>query len=158
MTADPYGLSARTEPGWTTRVYQRAAELDGEVTRPVLHACTRELPPGRGDLGGGVPALLGVDDVFVSLVDFGPEVAGEGLFAPSGRPRLAPSQFSPDRLQQVVPGRSAAQHFFTEAGRGFCLFVILGSHARRMALVPRAHRMVAGITVSHRRVQPRGWR
>jgi hypothetical protein len=65
-------------------------------------------------------------------------------------PRLAPSQFGPDRLQRVVPGRSAAQHFFTEGGRAFCLFVVLGSHARRMALVPPAAQMVRGIAITDR--------
>ena len=73
-----------------------------------------------------------------------------GLFGPRGVPRLAPSQFGPDRLQRVVPGRSAAQHFFTEGGRAFCLFVVLGSHARRMALVPRAAQVVGGFAITDR--------
>jgi hypothetical protein len=94
--------------------------------------------------------VLRPQDVFIALVEFGSDVAGHGLFGPRGVPRLAPSQFGPDRLQRVVPGRSAAQHFFTEGGRAFCLFVVLGSHARRMALVPPAAQMVGGIAITDR--------
>ena len=68
-------------------------------------------------------------------------------------PALRPSQFGTDRLQRVVRGRSAAQHFFTSDDRAFCLFVVLGSHSRRMALVPRAAKMVAGFTIGRGRGQ-----
>jgi hypothetical protein len=144
-----FGLAVNDRPGWDTRIYRRVAGV-GEVTHPVVHACTHPLPAERGDLGVGVVELLGPEELFVALVEFGSDVAGQGLFAPQGMPRLAPSQFGPDRLQRVLPGRSAAQHFFTDGDRAFCLFVVLGSHARRMALVPRAAQMVAGFGVTSR--------
>jgi hypothetical protein len=131
-----FGLEAPDRPGWDTRIYRRVPGA-GEDTHPVVHACTRPLPAERGDLGGGV-------------VEVGAELAGQGLFAPRGIPRLAPSQFGPDRLQRVVPGRSGAQHFFTDGDRAFCLFVVLGSHARRMALAPRAAQVVGGFAVTDR--------
>lgn len=149
-TGQAYGLALGVQADWTSHVYRRAADVAGEVTHPVLHACTRPLPADRGDFGVGVVELLGPDDVFVALVEYGAELAGRGLFARQGLPRLAPSQFGPDRLQRVVPGRSAAQHFCTEGGRAFCVFVVLGSHARRMALVPRAARLLAGLRISDR--------
>ena len=151
MLVSRFGLSATARPGWDTRIFRRAADTElGEVTHPVLHACTRALPAERGDLGGGVVEVLRAQDVFIALVEFGSDMAGHGLFGPRGVPRLAPSQFGPDRLQRVVPGRSAAQHFFTEGGRAFCLFVVLGSHARRMALVPRAAQVVGGFAITDR--------
>ena len=118
----------------------------------MLHACTRALPAERGDLGGGVVEVLRprgrVRRPGRARLRRWP---GQGLFAPPRAcPRLAPSQFGPDRLQRVVPGRSAAQHFFTEGGRAFCLFVVLGSHARRMALVPRAAQVVGGFAITDR--------
>ncbi len=151
MLVSRFGLSAAARPGWDTRIFRRVADTElGEVTHPVLHACTRALPAERGDLGGGVVEVLRPQDVFIALVEFGSDVAGDGLFGPQGVPRLAPSQFGPDRLQRVVPGRSAAQHFFTEGGRAFCLFVVLGNHARRMALVPRAAQAVGGFAITDR--------
>ncbi len=105
--------------------------------------------PDRGDFGTGAVDLLGPDDVFVALVDYGPEVADQGLFERQGMPKLAPSQFAPNAMQRPLPGMSAAQHFFSSGGRAFCLFTVLGSHARRMASVPRAAALVR--TLCHHR-------
>jgi len=162
--SEPYGLAADAPAGWHVAVSRRpgaqattlaerrtaaAAPLE-DVTRPVLHACTRPLPADRGDFGSGVVDLLGPDDVFVALVDYGAEVADVGLFANQGMPRLAPSQFGPNRLQRPLPGLSASQHFFSEGGRAFCLFTVLGSHARRMATVQRAVALVRTVRITDR--------
>ena len=151
MRLSNHGLSVRVGDGWDHRIFRRTA-APGERTLPILHASTRPLPADRGDLGSGVVDLLAPTDIFISLVEFDPELAGQGLFAPQGMPRLAPSQFSPARLQRVFGGRSAAQHFFSEGDRAFCLFVVVGSHSRRMAVVPKAERKVAQLNVE------RGWR
>ena len=161
--ADTYGLRADAPPGWQVAVTRRPgaepAAPDGarlaqgpraDVTRAVLHACTRPMPADRGDFGSNVVDLLGPDDVFVALVDYGAEVADQGLFENQGMPRLAPSQFGPNRLQRPLPGMSASQHFFSSGGRAFCLFTVVGSHARRMASVRRAAAMVATIRITDR--------
>jgi hypothetical protein len=105
------------------------------------------MPGDRGDFGTGVVDDLGPEDVFVALLEYGPDVADRGLFEKRGMPALAPSQFSPDRLQRHIPGRSASQHFFSAGGRAFCLFTVLGSHARRMATVPRAVDLVRRVQI-----------
>ena len=165
--ADNYGLSADPPRGWHVAVNRRPgaqpraasgalaargleAPVDEDVTRPVLHACTRALHADRGDFGSGVVDLLGPDDIFVALVDYGTEVADQGLFEKQGLPRLAPSQFGPNRLQRPLPGLSASQHFFSSGGRAFCLFTVLGSHARRMAGVPRAAAFVTTLQITDR--------
>lgn len=162
--ADRYGLSANAPRGWHVAVTRRpGAESPPEgartaltevpladVTRPVLHACTRSMPADRGDFGTGAVDLLGPDDIFVALVDYGPEVADQGLFEKQGLPSLAPSQFGPNRLQRPLPGMSASQHFFSSGGRAFCLFTVLGSHARRMASVPRAAALVKTVQITDR--------
>ena len=146
--ASRYGLAVGAEHGWETRVFRREPQDVEEVTPPVLHACTRPLPADRGDFGSGEIDLLGADDVFVSLIDFGTLVADQGLFERQGRPVLRPSQFATNRLARAYPGVSAAQHFFSEGGRAFCLFVVLGAHSRRMATVPRAQAMVQSVRVT----------
>ncbi len=158
--SDPYGLAADAPRGWHVAVTRRPGGTDPaptarglapqDVTRPVLHACTRAMPTARGDFGTGVVDLLGPDDIFVALVDYGTEVADQGLFEKQGVPRLAPSQFGPNRLQRPLPGLSASQHFFSSGGRAFCLFTVLGSHARRMASVPRAVTLVNSLQITDR--------
>ena len=147
-----YGMSVEGLSGWEARISRREPQTPEEVTHPVLHGCTQPLPAVRGDFGSGVVEHLGPEDVFVSVVEFGAEVADQGLFAPQGRPVLRPSQFSPDRIQRSLPGITAAQHFYSEGGRAFCLFVVLGAHSRRMALAPRAERFVTSLRVTDRRV------
>ena len=172
--ADNYGLRVDAPHGWQVSVTRRPGaepapatpasarsaaapehpqalqSAQADVTRAVLHACTRPMPAERGDFGSNVVDLLGPDDVFVALVDYGAEVADHGLFENQGMPRLAPSQFGPNRLQRPLPGMSASQHFFSSGGRAFCLFTVVGSHARRMASVPRAAALVATIRITDR--------
>lgn len=154
MRLDRYGLRMETDAAWDTRIYRRTPTGE-DRTHPVVHACTRALPAERGDFGNGVVEHLGSDDVFVALVEFDAADADQGLFAKQGMPRLAPSQFSPNRLPRVLPGRSAAQHFFSDGGRAFCLYVVLGSHARRMALVPRAEAVTRTVSVTAKSVMLR---
>ena len=164
--SDNYGMGAKTPRGWTVEVRRlpgaeppalgaRTVVPQDDVTRGVLHACTRPMPRDRGDFGSGVVELLGPDDVFVALVDYGTEVADQGLFEKQGVPRLAPSQFAPNRLQRPLPGLSASQHFFSSGGRGFCLFTVVGSHARRMASVARAEAFVRTLQITDRATMAR---
>lgn len=135
-TADPWEKGALPTPGGPT-----------ERTLPVVHVCTRALPATVGDFGGGLVEVLAPDDVFVALLEYGSDLADTGLFERRGVPRLAPSQFAPNRMPRDVVGRSASQHFFSVGGRAFCLFTVLGSHSRRMATVPRAAEVVRSLTV-----------
>ncbi|GAB3676481.1 hypothetical protein [Angustibacter aerolatus] len=148
MRMSRFGLSLAPPAGWEARIYRREPATEHEVTHPVVHACTRALPAQRGDFGSGVVDLLGPQDVFVSLVEFGTDVADQGLFEVQGRPTLRPSQFRLNGLQRSLPDVSAAQHFYSEGGRAFCLLVVLGAHSRRMALVPRAEAMVGTMQVT----------
>jgi hypothetical protein len=159
---DRYGIRASVPGGWSLRIDRRVpatAAVTGvtgafagpglaEASYPVLHASTLSLPGDVGDFGSGLWQRLGPDDVFVALLEFGPQDVGSGLFADRGVPVLAPSHFATNRLPQYLPGRSAAQRFFSEAGRTFCLFAVIGAHWRRMATVPKAAEVVRGIRIA----------
>jgi hypothetical protein len=176
MRRADFGISVDVPSGWTASIVRRSSEGEGpdafapgargiapvapdgltERTLPVVHVCSRALPEGVGDFGAGALEVLGSDDVFVALLEYGSDVAGEGLFSRQGWPRLAPSQFSPNKMFRAIPGRSASQHFFSVGDRAFCLFTVVGSHSRRMATVPRAAQVVRSMgvepaAVMHRR-------
>lgn len=168
MRRTGYGITLDVPAGWSASIVRRPADIGadaaargiapsdagpadldgpGERTLPVLHTCSRPIPSGTGDFGQGLVEQLAGEDVFVALVEYGSDLAGTGLFARTGWPRLAPSQFSPGRMPRQLPGRSASQHFFSVGDRAFCLYTVIGSHGRRMATVPRAATVVRSMGV-----------
>ena len=62
--------------------------------------------------------------------------------------RLPPGASRADTLQRGLPGQGATQHFLQISGRPFCLYVVLGSHLRRVRTVPVVNDVLAGIQIS----------
>jgi hypothetical protein len=140
------GLSVTPPDGWETAIYRRP-QGSGEQTFPILHAATVPLPLPRGDYGSGLVETLRSTDVFVSLLDFGPEAANSALFAQAGIPALTPDMYRLKQLQRVLPGQAGVQRFFTEAGRAFCLYSVIGSYANRIPLCARANQIIGSIHI-----------
>ncbi len=146
-------------PGWEGRIFTRPpaptpqgvphSDPEHESSLPVLHAANFGLPVAVGDFGGGAVELMGNGHVFVAVVDYGPEAAHTALFAANGVPMwLRPDQFRPDTLQRTLPGQSGMQHFFTSAGRGLCLYVVLGAHLFRARQVPLVNEALRTLRIS----------
>lgn len=144
------GLSVVLPPGWEVRLRTQAPSGRDRSRNLLLHAATIPLPSDRGDFGSGVWELLGPDDVFVALLEYDAEDAEAVLFAAEGLPVVRPSDFSPAAMQQQVAGCSGAQWFFSVRGRPFCLYAVLGSHARRAAGAPAVTRLLAAMHVESR--------
>ena len=142
-----HGIGADLPPGFEGRIFKRQG--DGiEVANVVAQFATFALPDEVGDFGGGAVNLMGNDDTFAVLFEYGPDSIGTRLFAHQGMPRpLSTSHFQPHVLRRGLTGQSGTQWFFTEAGRPFTLYVVLGSHARRSIIVPRVNKLLAGLTV-----------
>ena len=139
------GMAVTPPSGWEVAIYRRAAG-HGEQTHPVLHAATVPLPAVRGDYGSGVVELLGREDVFVALLDFGPQAAGTPLFSGlQGVPGLTPDAYRPSQLQRAIQGQAGVQRFFTSHGRGFCLYSVIGAFANRVTLTGRANAVLGSI-------------
>lgn len=142
-----HGLSVALPSGWEASIYCRETG-PGETAHPVLHAATFPLPIDRGDFGNGAVDRMGWDDVLVVLLEFGRASAGQALFAATGLPvPLDPAQFSPTSLQKLIPGQAGVQRFFTQAGRAFCLYVVLGAYRRRERLAADASRVLASVRI-----------
>ncbi len=142
-----HGLETTLPSGFEGRIFVRPS-AGGAVAHPVAHFATFPLPSTTGDFGGGAVSLMGDTDIFAVLFEYGPESLGTALFARQGMPRsLTPDDFRPYVLRRGLSGQSGTQWFFTEGGRPFTLYVVLGSHARRAQLVPRVNQLLAPLTV-----------
>jgi hypothetical protein len=138
---------------WEARLYlrDRAADTEaGESINPVLHLANFALPPGRGDFGSGAVEVMGAAHAFISLLEYDPAEAGGPLFAANGLPRPALRCFAPNALQRPLPGQLGCQKFFTEHGRAFCLYVVLGSRQHGARLVDEVHGALDNVTVGQR--------
>ncbi|MPY94115.1 MAG: hypothetical protein GEV08_13940 [Acidimicrobiia bacterium] len=114
-----------------------------------VHAATFPLPPVRGDYGSGAVETMGAEDVFVSLLEFGASSTGSALFSQAGLVLpLDPEAFTTQQLQRPQRGQGGLQVFFTEAGRSFCAYVVIGSWAQRHRLVPLASELLAGLRIA----------
>jgi len=143
-----HGISADLPSGFEGRIFRRSA-IGGEVARPVAHFATFPLPADIADFGGGAVTLMAPQDVFSVLFEYGPESLGAALFACNGMPRqLTPQDFSTITLRRGMPSQSGTQCFFTESGRPFTLYVVLGNHAQRASLVPRVNALLGNVGVS----------
>jgi hypothetical protein len=141
-----HGLTINAPPSWDVRVYKRAEEVETR-TYPVVHAANFALPGRRGDFGSGAVELMGPGHVFVVLFEYDTAAAGTALFRRRGMPTARPTDFSPRALQRTLRGQSGVQYFFNETGRAFCLYIVLGSHARRRRLVATANQFAQSVQI-----------
>jgi len=144
-----HGIAVDLRPGWEGAVTAGSdgrAKAAGVRALPVAHLATVAMPAERGDFGSNVVEDLGPDDAFVALVEFGPECAGTPLYARQGLPRRLRSRaFNRRALQRTLEGQAGQQLFFTEAGRAFCLYVVLGRDHDLGPLLDRVHAALDGI-------------
>ena len=146
-TISAHGIAAQLPSGFEGRIFVRSAPVG--VSYPVGQFATFTIPDDVGDFGSGAVSLMGPDDVFATLFEYGPESLGTALFSPQGRPAsFSPGDFSPVRLRRGIPGQSGTQRFFTEADRPFSFYAVLGSHVRREYLVPSVNALIASLAIS----------
>jgi hypothetical protein len=159
-----HGLAVTLPARWEGRLYRRTVGetqqglapriqtgtgWPGELSHPVLHLANFALPASRGDYGTGAVERMGPENLFIALLEFGPDCLGTALYAPRGLPRVAPGQFNPNGMQRRVAGQAGFQHFFTEANRPFCLYVVIGSHRQAVQLARHANEILERIEVQH---------
>jgi hypothetical protein len=144
------GVRLRAPKGWDARIRREVAK-GGDNSFTVLHAATVPLPADRADYGGGVVETLLSSDVFLALIEFGPDEAGSALFPDvEALPTLEVGMFHRHQLQRRLRGQAGVQHFFTLGGRAFCLYVVLGSMANAGALVAMANETLEGLSIQPR--------
>jgi hypothetical protein len=146
-TIRAHGIAAHLPSGFEGRIFVRPPAVG--VSYPVGQFATFPIPDDIGDFGSGAVTLMGPADVFATLFEYGPESLGTALFSQQGIPASFTSEdFSPVRLRRGIPGQSGTQRFFTEAGRPFSFYAVLGSHVRRGSLVPTVNQLVSSLFIS----------
>jgi hypothetical protein len=94
-----------------------------------MHAGDFQLPLDDGEFGDRTTSEMPGVASFVALTEYRPGSGlkpGVGLFAADRiHLPLDPSRFGASRLAHPHPGQVGAQQFFTQAGRPFCLYVVL---------------------------------
>ena len=146
MKLAAHGISVEVPAGWEGRIFHRSGAA------PILHVASFSLHEDDGDFGAAPTGRMRGDDVFAALVAYRPDaqlVPGRGLFAARRPPAPTVLDFSPNQLQVTRRGQLGCQRFFTEAGRPFCLYLVIAP-ARRPAshLVGRLAQVAQSIRVS----------
>ena len=149
-----HGIGASLPAGFEGRIFIRPA-IGREVPYPVANFATFALPADVGDFGSGAVNLMDTSDIFATLFEYGPESLGKPLFARQGMPRsLSATDFRPYVLRRGLSGQSGSQWFFTEAGRPFTLYVVLGNHIQRSRLIPRVNDLVGTLSIDPNALPP----
>jgi hypothetical protein len=145
------GISMTLVAGWDIRIGRIASGDPGAPANAIVHAANFALPEGRGDFGSGVVNSMQAGHLLVVLFEYGPASIGTALFERQGLPRsLRPEWFKPNQLQRTIAGQSGLQVFFTESGRPFTLYAVLGSHGNRMSLVPQINDLLETVAIERR--------
>lgn len=147
-------ISVRRDGATDTLVSATGTKVFEARSHPVVHLANFGLPQDRGDFGSGAVELMGDADIFVVLFEHEPASAQTALFRSEGMPRtLDRSEFDPSNLRRGIAGQSGYQAFFHEQDRAFCLYAVLGAHARRARLVPVLNRVLATVTIAPQTAQ-----
>jgi len=106
-TLRAHGIEARLPNAFEGRIFIRP-RVANEVPFPVAHFATFALPGQVADFGGGAVTLMGPNDVFAVLFEYGPESIGTRLFARQGMPASSVLMTSAPICYGEVSGDSPA--------------------------------------------------
>jgi hypothetical protein len=145
MRIGGHGVGVDVPAGWDARIRRHPSEARARV---VAHVASFALPATVGDFGSGAVEVMRFNDVLVALLEYTDDSVGTELFAREGMPRtLRAADFDENMLQRTIAGQSGVQRFFTEAGRAFCLYVVLGAHVNRHRAVAAVNDLLSGIEI-----------
>jgi len=144
-----HGIHVTLPAGWSGRVFARQR---GAAT---LHAGNFTLALDDAEFGTTSTAWMRPGGAFVALTEYRPGSGlepGAGLFASRRLPLpLDPTAFSERTLAHPLPGQLGMQHFFTTAGRPFCLYVVVaGGRSHRRRQLTAVNHLLHSLKISRR--------
>jgi len=150
MILEAHGIRVTLPAGWSGKLFARSP------LAATLHAADFQLPLAEdGQFGPQSTAEMPGAASFLAVTEYEPGGGlkpGHGLFAPRGiRLPLDPAGFSSAGLAHPRPGQLGMQHFFSLAGRAFCLYVVLaGPRAGRRRQLLVLDRVLGSVRVAPR--------
>jgi hypothetical protein len=142
------GITVDLPTGWEGSIRPPATLSDGAIRYSVTHVANFPLPVVRGDYGSGAVDVMANGDVLIILLEFGPENVGTALFSAERPSFLRASDFNRDMLQQRMEGQGGCQRFFTQAGRPFCLYIVVGDYIDRIEVLEPINRVLNRMTIT----------
>jgi hypothetical protein len=147
---DAHGLRIELPRGWSGRVFSRSGRA------ATMHLASFPLPLKDGEFGDRSTAVMRPGASFIALTEYVPGAGldpGRGLFSHRHIPRrLDPAAFAVAGLAHPRPGQAGMQHFFTAAGRPFCLYVVIaGPRTGRRRQLAEIDHVLARLHISTRR-------
>jgi hypothetical protein len=146
---DAYGIRVELPRGWSGHLFERHKLIGMHIANyPVALTDT-------STFGDKSTARMQPGNAFVALVEYRPGNGlepGQGLYSPRRIPLpLDPTSFSPRRLAHPRPGQVGTQHFFTDADRPFCAYVVLaGKIGERRPGMAAANQVLRSLEVGAR--------
>jgi hypothetical protein len=61
---------------------------------------------------------------------------------------LTAGDFNPATMLRRIPGQAGVQRFFSNGGRAFCLYAVIGSRADAKALAARASALLGTLNLA----------
>lgn len=147
------GITLDLPAGWEAEIDGGAGDVapEGEtVITPRVHIANFPLPPVRGDFGSGAVERMIDGDVLICLLEESTSAVGSRLHDLQGLPQLRAGDFSPHAMQRPLQGQSGCQKFFHVDDRAFVVYVVMGSHHSRVALLDDVNAVAAGIKIPSR--------
>jgi hypothetical protein len=136
-----HGIVVDVPRGWEGRIFVPDLEPPA-INLPILHLTDAVLTVERSSYAPELAARAGGTGTLVALLEFDRSLANVGLYARRGlHLPLTRERFHHRALQFPSRVQEGHQRFFSEGGRAFCLYVVLGTgHGvdRRLSQVNRA--------------------
>jgi hypothetical protein len=129
---EAHDISVVVPQGWDAKIFRHP---DGEAT---LHMGNFVLPRRDGDFGTAATHGMRRGSIFLTLTEYRADYhlqPGVGLFAHRRPSSISLHDFRPNVILQSRPGQRGAQWFFSEAGRAFCLYVVVNAGPRASRLI-----------------------
>jgi hypothetical protein len=143
-----HGLTIDVPPGWEGRIFTPDLAPPA-VNLPILHLTDTILSMQASTYAPELAARAGPAGALVALVEFEDRLADRGLYAAQGLALpLRRDRFDPHALQLPDPFQEGHQRFFSQGGRAFCLYVVLGIGPGADARLRTVNGALATLTVT----------
>jgi len=142
-----HGIAITVPKGWEGRLF--VPDLDPPaINLPILHLTNTVLTTERSSFAPELAARAGGTGVLVALLEFDHTLADVGLYEPQGlRLPLTRDRFHEKALQFPSRVQEGHQWFFSEGGRAFCLYVVLGTGRGADRRLDEANRALASLEI-----------